>query len=49
MAHSVLKDELNKSLEGRFKRTTEYELVAVLVIYWENCKDKGYKEEGHAV
>jgi len=49
MAHSMLKDELNKSLEGRFKRTTEYDLVAVLVIYWKDCKDKGYEKEGHAV
>jgi hypothetical protein len=49
MTHSVLKDELNKSLESRFKRTTEYDLVAVLVIYWKNCKDKGYKEEGRTV
>lgn len=49
MVDSVLKEELNKSLEGRFKRTTEYNLVAVLVIYWKKCKDQGYKTEACAI
>src|SRR4051794_30002072 len=49
MAGTGLKDELNKSLEGRFKRTTEYEFVAVLVIYWKDCREKGYKNEARAV
>lgn len=49
MANSTLKEELNKSLEGRFKRETEYEIATVLVIYWRDCKDKGYKDEAYRV
>lgn len=45
----MLTEELNKSLEGRFKRTMDYDTVAVLVIYWKKCKDKGYKDEAHQV
>ncbi|KAH8589141.1 hypothetical protein B0O99DRAFT_692715 [Bisporella sp. PMI_857] len=49
MSDFLLKDELNRSLEGRFKRTTDYDAVAVLVIYWKKCKNKGYKDEAHKV
>jgi hypothetical protein len=49
MSDFALKEELNKSLEGRFKRTTDYDAVAVLVIYWKKCKDKGYEDEAHQV
>lgn len=49
MADSSLKTELNKSLDGRFKRSTDYESVAVLLIYWKGCTDRGYKEEAQQV
>jgi hypothetical protein len=47
MADTVLRDELNKSLEGRFGRVTDYHAVAVLVIYWKACTDKEYRAEAH--
>jgi hypothetical protein len=49
MSDFALKEELNKSLEGRFKRATDYDAVAALVIYWKKCKDKGYEDEAHQV
>lgn len=45
MASPSLRAELNKSLEDRFRRSTDYESVAVLIIYWKDCTDKGYKTE----
>jgi hypothetical protein len=47
MSDSLVKEELDKSLKGRFKLTTDYDAVAVLVIYWKKCNDKGYKDEAH--
>jgi len=45
MSDPVLKEQLNKSLEDRFKRSTDYDAVSVLVIYWKDAPDKGYEAE----
>jgi hypothetical protein len=49
MSEFVLREELNKSLDGRFKRKTAYDAVAVVVIYWKKCTDKSYKNESFQV
>jgi hypothetical protein len=46
---SSLRDELNKSLDDRFSRTTAYKSVSVLVVYWSDCTDIGYKREAQIV
>jgi len=49
MSNPVLKETLNKSLENRFKRTTDYDAVSVLAIYWKDAPDKGYEEEASQI
>ncbi|KAK3343402.1 hypothetical protein B0T25DRAFT_299044 [Lasiosphaeria hispida] len=49
MGDSALKTALNRSLENRFQRSSNYDHVAVLVLYWKDCTDKGYSEEAGQV
>ncbi|KAK0716304.1 hypothetical protein B0H67DRAFT_645944 [Lasiosphaeris hirsuta] len=49
MGDSALKSALNKSLEDRFRRSSNYDHVAVLVLYWKDCTDKGYSQEASQV
>ncbi|GAB1319631.1 hypothetical protein MFIFM68171_09841 [Madurella fahalii] len=45
MSDSALKSALNKSLEDRFRRSSNYDHIAVLIIYWRDCTDRGYFQE----
>ncbi len=40
---------LNRSLESRFQRSTNYDHVAAMVMYWKDCTDQGYRQEARQV